>query len=145
MDGRIVAHYGDSPYTHAPADYPHDPHPRGRSAPGGGTRQSLYGPAFTAVSAGIASVAGTDLLANRLGFQLLAAACVLALLLLLYRTTRDPVVVALIGCNPVVLIEVVNLGRNDAHRRARRCSPASSSPPAAVWSRPRRWSRSVRW
>ena len=113
MDGRIVAHYGDSPYTHAPADYPHDPILR-EVARGWRHTPSLYGPAFTAASAGIASVAGTDLLANRLGFQLLAAACVLALLLLLYRRTRDPVVVALIGCNPVVLIEVVNPGRNDA-------------------------------
>jgi hypothetical protein len=59
-------------------------------------------------------VTGTNLLATRLGFQLLAAACVLAMLLLLYRRTRDPVVVALVGCNPVVMIEVVNLGRNDA-------------------------------
>jgi hypothetical protein len=113
MDGRIVAHYGDSPYAHAPADYPHDPL---LAEVAGGWRhtRSLYGPAFTAVSAGIASVAGTDLLANRLGFQLLAAACVLAALLLLYRRTRDPIVVALVGCNPVVLVEVVNAGRNDA-------------------------------
>jgi hypothetical protein len=113
MNGRILEHYGDSPYTHAPADYPHDPL---LAQVGAGWRhtKSLYGPAFTAVSAGITSVTGTDLLATRLGFQLLAAACVLALLLLLFRTTRDPVVVALVGCNPVVLIEVVNLGRNDA-------------------------------
>ena len=113
MNGRIVEHYGDSPYTHTPADYPHDPL---LAQVGAGWRhtKSLYGPAFTAVSAGIASVAGTDLLATRLGYQLLAAACVLALLLLLYRTTRDPVVVALLGCNPVVMIEVVNIGRNDA-------------------------------
>jgi Glycosyltransferase family 87 len=113
MDGRIVAHYGDSPYTHAPSDYPHDPLLR-EVASGWRHTPSLYGPAFTAASAGIASVAGTDVLANRLGFQLLAAACVLALLLVLYRRTRDPVVVALVGCNPVVLIEVVNAGRNDA-------------------------------
>jgi len=113
MDGRIVAHYGDSPYTHAPSDYPHDPLLR-EVASGWRHTPSLYGPAFTAASAGIASVAGTDVLANRLGFQLFAAACVLALLLLLYRRTRDPVVVALVGCNPVVLIEVVNAGRNDA-------------------------------
>ena len=70
MNGRIVEHYGASPYTHAPADYPNDP--------------------------------------------LLAALCVLAALILLIRTTRDPVVVLLVGCNPVVIIEVVNIGRNDA-------------------------------
>jgi hypothetical protein len=113
MNGRILEHYGDNPYTHAPADYPHDPL-LAQVGPGWRHTKSLYGPAFTAVSAGIASVTGTNLLATRLGFQLLAAACVLALLLLLYRKTRDPVVVALVGCNPVVMIEVVNIGRNDA-------------------------------
>jgi hypothetical protein len=76
--------------------------------------RSLYGPAFTAVSAGIVSVSGTNLLATRLGFQLLAALCVLAALILLIRTTRDPVVILLVGCNPVIIIEVVNVGRNDA-------------------------------
>ncbi len=113
MNGRILEHYGDNPYTHTPAGYPHDPLLAQVGTSWRHTK-SVYGPAFTAVSAGIASVAGTDLLATRLGYQLLAAACVLALLLLLYRTTRDPVVVALIGCNPVVMIEVVNIGRNDA-------------------------------
>ena len=144
MNGRILEHYGDNPYTHAPANYPHDPL-LAEVAAAGATRTSLYGPAFTAASAGIASVAGTDLLATRLGFQLLAAACVLALLLLLYRTTRDPVVVAL---------DRLQSGRDDRnrehraerrHRRARRCSPACSWRPAAVSSRPPRCSRSGRW
>jgi Glycosyltransferase family 87 len=113
MNGRILEHYGDSPYTHTPADYRHDPL---LAQVGSGWRhtRSLYGPVFTAVSAGIMSVAGTDFLATRLGFQLLAALCVLAVLILLIRTTRDPVVALLVGCNPVVVIEVVNVGRNDA-------------------------------
>jgi hypothetical protein len=113
MNGRIVEHYGASPYTHAPADYPHDPL---LAQVGDGWRhtRSLYGPAFTAVSAGIMTVADGSLLATRLGFQLLAALCVLAALVLLFRTTRDPVVLLLVGCNPVIVIEVVNIGRNDA-------------------------------
>ena len=113
MNGRIVEHYGDSPYTHTPADYPHDPL---LAEVGRGWRHtpSLYGPAFTAVSAGIASVAGTDLLVDRLGFQLLAAACVLAVLVLLTRQHARPGRSSLVGCNPVVMIEIVNLGRNDA-------------------------------
>jgi hypothetical protein len=113
MNGRILAHYGDSPYTHAPADYHHDPVAAQVGSSWRHTR-SLYGPVFTVVSAGIASVAGTDLLATRLGFQLLAAACVAAIVLLLWRRTRDPVVVALVACNPVVIVEIVNAGRNDA-------------------------------
>jgi len=113
MDGRILQHYGVSPYTHAPAEFPHDPL---LAQVGSGWRhtRSVYGPAFTAMSAGVAWIAGPDVLANRLGFQLLAALSVLAILVLLYRTTRDPVVVALVGCNPVVMLEVVNVGRNDA-------------------------------
>ena len=113
MNGRIVEHYGDSPYTHAPADYPHDPLLAHVGANWRHTR-SLYGPAFTAVSAGIMSVAGGSLLSTRLGFQLLAALCVLAVLILLIRKTRDPVVVLLVGANPVIIIEIVNIGRNDA-------------------------------
>jgi hypothetical protein len=113
MNGRILEHYGASPYTHTPADYPHDPLLR-EVAAGWRHTPSLYGPAFTAASAGIMSVTGSSLLATRVGFQLLAALCVLAALILLIRTTRDPVVALLVGCNPVVIIEVVNLGRNDA-------------------------------
>ncbi len=113
MSGRILEHYGASPYLHAPAHYPHDPLLQ-QVAAGWRRTRSVYGPAFTVVSAGIMSVAGTAVLPTRLGFQLLAALCVLAALILLIRTTRDPVVVLLVACNPVVMIEVVNPGRNDA-------------------------------
>ncbi len=113
MNGRILEHYGASPYAHTPADYPDDPL-LAQVAPTWRHTPSVYGPAFTAVSGGIMSVTGTALLATRLGFQLLAALCVLACLVLLIRTTRDPVVVLLVGANPVVIIEVVNVGRNDA-------------------------------
>ena len=75
MNGRILEHYGDNPYVHTPAHYPNDPL-LAEVAPGWRHTKSLYGPAFTAVSAGIASVTGTSVLATRLGFQLLAAACV---------------------------------------------------------------------
>ncbi len=113
MNGRILEHYGANPSIRTPADYPHDPLVAQvarvwRHTP------SVYGPAFNVVSGGIMAVAGTALLPVRLGFQLLAALCVLACLILLIRTTRDPVVVLLVGCNPVVIIEVVNVGRNDA-------------------------------
>jgi hypothetical protein len=78
-----------------------------------GTR-SVYGPAFTGTSAAIMALTGTQHLPTRLAFQLLAALAILAALLLLWRTTRDPVALLLIGVNPVIALEVVNPGRNDA-------------------------------
>jgi hypothetical protein len=113
MDGRIAAHYGDSPYVHPPSHYPHDPL---LHLVGSGWRRTrtVYGPLFTGVSAAIMTVTGTDRLPTRLAFQLLAALAVLAAMLLLYRRTRDPVALLLVGVNPVIALEVVNPGRNDA-------------------------------
>jgi hypothetical protein len=113
MNGRILAHYGDNPYTHAPADYPHDPLLPLVGA-GWWHTKSLYGPAFTVVETAIMLVTGTAVLATRLSFQGIAALAVLAVMVLLARKTRDPVVVLLVGVNPLVAIEVVNVGRNDA-------------------------------
>lgn len=113
MIGRIVARYHASPYTHVPANYPHDPllalvAREWRHTP------SLYGPAFSALSAALASIAGTATLPTRLGYQLLAAGAVFVALVLLAHKTRDPVVVLLVGLNPVIALQVVNVGRNDA-------------------------------
>ena len=69
---------------------------------------------FTGISTAIMAVTGTHLLATRLAFQLLAAFAVLAAMFLVYRRTRDPVALLLIGVNPVIALEVVNTGRNDA-------------------------------
>jgi hypothetical protein len=113
MDGRILAHYGDSPYVHPPSHYPHDPLLHLVGSGWRGTR-TVYGPLFTGLSAAIMGVTGTDRLPTRLAFQLLAALAVLAAMLLLYRRTRDPVALLLVGVNPVVALEVINPGRNDA-------------------------------
>jgi alpha-1,6-mannosyltransferase len=113
MDGRIVAHYGDSPYVHPPNHYPHDPLLQLVGSGWRGTR-TVYGPLFTGLSAAIMGVTGTNRLPTRMAFQLLAALAVLATMLLLYRRTRDPVALLLVGVNPVVALEVINPGRNDA-------------------------------
>ncbi len=143
MNGRIVEHYGNSPYTHAPAEYPHDPLLAQIDATWRHTR-SLYGPAFTAVSAGIMSVAGGSLLSARLGFQLLAALCVLAVLILLIRTTRDPVVVLLVGCNPASSSRSSTSGATTPSSGSA-SSPVCSWRPAAGSPPPRPCSRSPRW
>lgn len=113
VDGRIVSQYGSSPYVHSPAHYPHDAF---LHLVGGGwrTTRSVYGPVFTWLSAVLTGVTGTNELATRLAFQLLAAAAVLVATVLVGRVTRDPLAVLVVGVNPVVAMEIVNPGRNDA-------------------------------
>jgi alpha-1,6-mannosyltransferase len=113
MDGRIVSQYGESPYVHSPAHFPHDVF---LHLVGSGWRatRSVYGPLFTWCAAALTWVTGSDQLATRLSFQLLAAAAVLVATVLVARETRDPLAVLVIGVNPVVAMEIVNPGRNDA-------------------------------
>jgi MYXO-CTERM domain-containing protein len=113
MDGRIVSRYGASPYVHSPAHYPHDVF---LHLVGSGWRatRSVYGPLFTWCAAALTWATGSNQLATRLSFQLLAAVAVLVATLLVARETRDPLAVLVIGVNPVVAMEVVNPGRNDA-------------------------------
>ncbi|MFN2608940.1 MAG: hypothetical protein ABR511_13800 [Acidimicrobiales bacterium] len=113
MYGRMVATYHVSPYRHLPAEYRTDP--IGRRVPAFWvTSRSVYGPAFTAVSAAGMAVAGTSPLAARLFFQGLAALAVAVALVVVDRRSRDPVAVALLGVNPVVVVGVVNGAHNDA-------------------------------
>jgi hypothetical protein len=113
MYGRMVATYQDSPYRHTAADYPDDPVAE-RVATFWKKTPSVYGPLFTAVSAGGMAVAGTSALAARLYFQVMAALAVAACLLLIDRHTRDPVALAFLGINPITVVSVVNGGHNDA-------------------------------
>jgi alpha-1,6-mannosyltransferase len=113
MDGRIVSHYGSSPYVHSPAHYPHDGF---LHLVGSGWRstRSVYGPVFTWIAAAITGVTGTNEVATRVAFQILAALAVLVAVALVARETRDPIAVLVVGVNPVVAMEIVNPGRNDA-------------------------------
>jgi hypothetical protein len=111
MYGRIVSVHHASPYTHVPADYPADP-ALARVAPAWHHTPSVYGPAFTAVSAAGTAAAGDSALAQRLFFQLLSALAVMLALFLLARRGADPGVLAFIGLNPVV-VAIVGGGHND--------------------------------
>ena len=113
VDGRIVSQYGSSPYVHSPAHYPHDVflHLVGS---GWRTTRSVYGPLFTWTAAALTGITGPSELATRLAFQLLAAVAVLVVVVLVARATRDPIAVLVVGVNPVVAMEIVNPGRNDA-------------------------------
>jgi hypothetical protein len=109
MYGRIVSAHHASPYTHVPADYPHDP-----LLPLVGWRHtpSVYGPGFVALAAAGTSVAGSSPLANRLFFQGIEALALAAAMVLVWRRTRDPAALAFVGLNPA-LFAVVTDGHND--------------------------------
>jgi len=111
--GRIVSAHHASPYRHSPAAYPNDPAFHRMDKIWQKTR-SVYGPAFTAVSAGATALVGTSSIGARLFFQSLAALAVALMLWLIWRHTRSPTAVALLGVNPLVIISVVNGGHNDA-------------------------------
>jgi len=111
MYGRIVSVHHASPYVHVPADYPSDP-TVARMAAAWRHTPSVYGPAFTAVSAVGTAAAGGSPLAQRLFFQVLSALAVMLALLLLARRGADTGALAFVGLNPVV-VAVVAGGHND--------------------------------
>src|SRR5205807_4582608 len=111
MYGRIVSVHHASPYVHVPAEYPSDP-TLTRMATASLHPRSVYGPAFTAVSAAGTALAGDSPLAQRLFFQVLSALAVMAALLLLARRGADPGTLAFIGLNPVV-VAIVAGGHDD--------------------------------
>jgi hypothetical protein len=111
--GRMVSHYGASPYRHVPIEYSNDPTMR-RVAPLWQNTASVYGPLWNSISAGVVGYAGTDGSSTRVLFQSLAALSVFLAALLIARRTRAPAAVALIGLNPLVIYDVVNGGHNDA-------------------------------
>jgi dolichol-phosphate mannosyltransferase len=112
MYGRIVAVHHASPYTHLPAQFPHDPF---LSQVGRSWRHtsSVYGPAFTALSALGAAFLGAAAHATRLFYQLLATGALAAAALIVWRRTRAPGAVAFLGLHPMVAMFVVSGARND--------------------------------
>jgi alpha-1,6-mannosyltransferase len=113
--GRLVSHYGQSPYTHSAAGhYPEDPFAR-RVDPIWRRNASVYGPVWTWISAaGTGTVARDSFLAARVYFQGVAAIATALALWLIWRRTRSPAAVAFLGVNPVIVISIVNGGHNDA-------------------------------
>ena len=112
MYGRMVTEHGTSPYNHSPADFRRDPFFE-RVSPRWRRRASVYGPVFVGVAALGAWVAGPSALTARLYFQLFAALALVAVLIVVWRTTRSTAAVAFLGLNPVLAVVVVNGGHND--------------------------------
>ena len=111
--GRIVAVHHASPYRHVPDEYPDDPMLRYVS-PAWLHTGSVYGPTFTAFSAAVAPLAGDSAARTRFLYQATATLAVAGALVLVWRRTRSPAAIAWLGLHPVIGLEVVNGGRNDA-------------------------------
>jgi len=111
--GRMVSEYGENPYTTVPDDHPEDPwYPdvstRWRQTP------SVYGPAFTVLSAAITGAGGEHRTLIRVLFQASAGLALLAGAAMVARLTGDAAATAFVALNPVLLASVVNGGHNDA-------------------------------
>jgi alpha-1,6-mannosyltransferase len=113
MYGRVLLVHHRDPYTTDPATFRDDPFLQ-RMGKHWRHRTSLYGPAFTALSAGVVSVARASPRGNRMGFQLLAALAALGAVLLVGWTTGEALGMAFLGLNPFVVVTLVNGAHNDA-------------------------------
>jgi dolichol-phosphate mannosyltransferase len=112
MYGRILGVHHLSPWTHVPAAFPHDPL---LHLVGGTWRHtpSVYGPAFTALSATGASILGPAALPSRVFYQGLSAIVLGGSGWLIWRRTRSAAAVAFLTVHPLVVMYLVNGGRND--------------------------------
>lgn len=112
MYGRMLGIHHVSPWVHAPAAFPHDPF---RALVGGtwANTPSVYGPAFTLVSGAGAALLGDAVLPTRLFYQGLAALALGAGGLFVWRYTRSAAAVAFLTVHPLIVMYLVNAGRND--------------------------------
>jgi hypothetical protein len=109
--GQIVSEHSASPYATRPSAFPDDP-VIDRMAKGWRNTRSVYGPAFTALSALGMRMAGTSAWIERLWFQALAALATGFSALLLKRLS--PGRWWMFALNPVTMIVVSHEGHNDA-------------------------------
>lgn len=116
--GRMVSRYGANPYADIPASFAEDPVYPLVSVDWIDSR-SVYGPAFTALSAGVTGVASTPA-GTVFAFKAVAAVASAATMLLAAAAARRAAperaafAAALIGWNPVVVFHGVAGGHNDA-------------------------------
>ena len=112
--GRIAAVHEANPYVEPPANFPDDP-----ALPYTGTSwretPSVYGPAFTLASEGVARVAGASADAAAWLFKALAALAMLAATYFAARVaSAKAFACAFVGWNPVVSLHLAGGGHNDA-------------------------------
>ena len=111
--GRIAAVHDANPYAAAPSRFPHDPAQRAM-APAWRKATSVYGPLFTAASAGLSSTGGHSSEAAALGYRLVAAGGMVALAVLVATVAPVPAfAAAFVGWNPLLALDFAGGGHND--------------------------------
>jgi glycosyl transferase family 87 len=112
--GRIAAVHDGDPYVDTPNEFPDDP-AYDKAGVDWRDTTSVYGPAFTLISEGVALVAGSSAAAAAWIFKVLAALGVLACMLLAARLARAKAyAAALVGWNPLFAIHFAGGGHNDS-------------------------------
>jgi alpha-1,6-mannosyltransferase len=116
--GRLYSVHGANPYVEPPSSLPADPFTPVLSPEWRDTR-SLYGPAFTLVSAGITRTWPGSPGATILAFKVLAgvavggATLVAVALCRRFRPHRASLAATLVAMNPVIVVHTVGGGHND--------------------------------
>jgi len=112
--GRVGTVHDANPYADEPADWPDDPATIAMGASWRG-QPTLYGPAFTVTSEGVASMAGESPRRASLLFRALAASSILAIVALAaFLAHRKAFAAAFVGLNPLVALHFGGGGHNDA-------------------------------
>jgi Glycosyltransferase family 87 len=113
MYGRIVTVHHENPFASYPMHFEGDPMRRHVGEIWQRT-PDIYGLGFTVLMAALAPVIGQSTFLVHFTYQLVALAAVGAMLWLLWRRTRNPVVLAFVGLDPLLAVSVVNGGHPDA-------------------------------
>jgi hypothetical protein len=113
MYGRIVTVHHQNPFASYPMHFEGDPMRR-RVGEIWQRTPDIYGLGFTVLMAALAPVIGQSTFLVHFTYQLVALAAVGAMLWLLWRRTRNPVVLAFVGLDPLIAVSVVNGGHPDA-------------------------------
>jgi alpha-1,6-mannosyltransferase len=111
--GRLAAVHDANPYAVPPARFPHDP-ARRAMAPAWRGAKSVYGPLFTAASAGLATTGGRSSEAAAFGYRLAAGTGMVALALVSALVAPVPAfAAAFVGWNPLLAVDFAGGGHND--------------------------------
>jgi Glycosyltransferase family 87 len=111
--GRIAEDHGANPYRTTPARFASDPAERAM-APAWRRADSVYGPVFTAASAGLAEVDGRSAEHSAFVYRGLAALGMLALVAIAALAAPSPAfAAAFVGWNPLLALQFAGGGHND--------------------------------
>jgi hypothetical protein len=111
--GRLTAVHDANPYSVPPARFPQDPAVRAM-APAWRRTKSVYGPVFTAASAGLAKTTGRSAETTAFVYRLLAALAMLAVVGLAALAAPLPAFsAAFVGWNPLLALDFAGGGHND--------------------------------